>query len=519
MTFPAVARGARGARRALAVSAVCAVLVPLTACGGGDGETASGGRSPAAGVPVAPTESRAPAEGKGSKDPDDINGDGHRDLLVPVTVGGKAGDQNRHERVAVVYGSAEGLDPATRTVHGRRALGLPQPTPPDRPEGPSDAGPSGPEPSAPARSDDVAAEDVLTADLDGDGYADFITDVEGEQATDGHVSAAHAAPYVSWGGPGGPPAGSEDGPDATPVRLPGNVSKLGVEDVVRGDFDGDGHHDLAAPARNEPSLVLLYGPFTRSGAPARTDTGVPWDEGDLVADAIDPSGKPRATSLLLHDVSDGEQTGNTLYPARRGTGLSPEGRKLRVGNAHAFGDFDGDGTRDVAVGDDGSRNNEPGYETEAPEVGGSFAVYPGGGAEPVTRELPETPEDATTYYGPGGYAAADPDGDGRDGLLVATYEGATLIDTPLDGDERTQVLRRGPAKAGGEKTPAKWRHARPAGAGDFDGDGTDELLLNWGPGTLFGLYGKHPTHWWLTDGTTRGDKASFETTKFAPRAS
>ncbi|WP_210732846.1 FG-GAP repeat protein [Streptomyces sp. RKND-216] len=40
------------------------------------------------------------------------------------------------------------------------------------------------------------------------------------------------------------------------------------------------------------------------------------------------------------------------------------------------GDFDGDGLRDVAVGDSGSRNDEPGYRTEAPEVAGSLAVYP-----------------------------------------------------------------------------------------------------------------------------------------------
>ncbi|KAF4406163.1 hypothetical protein CRI70_29780 [Streptomyces sp. Ru87] len=479
--------------RILTVCAAGAVLVPLAGCGtGGTDRTPSASAKTtrqATTAPGPPAESRAPQRGKGSKDPDDINGDGHRDLVLPVRAGDARDDRRPEERIAVVYGSAGGLDPATRTVHGRRDLGLPEP------------------PDGPAWQNRNTVSQVVTADLDGDGFPDFVTPVDGETATDGNLSTASTVPYVTWGGPTGPRTGRK----ATPVRLPDSAAKPGVESVVRGDFDGDGHHDLAGAARNESSLVLLYGPFTRDGRPARTDTGLPWSDGRLYADAIDPSGKPRATSLLLHAMSDGEQTASTLYRARRGTGPSPEGRELRKGNAHAFGDFDGDGLRDVAVGDDGSRNNEPGHETEAPGVGGSLAVYPGSGDAPVTHRLPERPGGASSYYGPGGYTAADPDGDGRDGVLVATYEGATLI----DGDRRTAVLREGPAEADGEKTPARWRHARPAGAADFDGDGEDELVLHWGPGTSFGLYGDGPTHWWITEGTSAGDQASFATTEFA----
>ncbi|WP_328492141.1 VCBS repeat-containing protein [Streptomyces sp. NBC_00414] len=481
----------RSALSALAVCAVCVVLAPLSGCGGtpsrepSSSDGAAGGTS-ASGVPGAPAESRRPVSGKGSKDPDDINGDGFRDLVVPVSVGDDPNDPDGDQRVAVFYGSAKGLDPSTRTVHGRRDLGLPK-----SPE--SQVGP-----------DSVSTESVVTADLDGDGFPDFVTSVAGETVDDGRISATRTAPYVTWGGPDGPEAKT----GASAVRLPQSVSKLGLESVVRGDFDGDGHHDLAALAYNHSSLVLLYGPFTRAGAPARTDTGLPWKEGNLFADDIDPTGEPRATSLLLHDLSDGEQSGNTLYQARRGTPLAGSGKRLRPGNAHAFGDFDGDSRRDVAIGDDGSRNDEPGFETEAPEVAGSLAVYPGSGGAPVAHQLPKIPEDLSTYYGPGGFASADPDGDGRDGVLVATYEGATLI----DGERRTPVLRRGPAKADGEKTPAKWRHARPSGAADFDADGKDELILNWASGTLFGLYGLHPTHWWITEGTTSRDQATFATT-------
>ncbi|GGO41368.1 hypothetical protein GCM10012287_00050 [Streptomyces daqingensis] len=282
-------------------------------------------------------------------------------------------------------------------------------------------------------------------DVNGDGFPDFVTVVEDKRVGNEAEDEYRAVPYVSWGGSRGPAAGAR----ATPVRLPEGVSPLGLSDVVRGDFDGDGHHDLAARTGNGPgaedsSLAVLYGPFTRSGVPARTDTDVTVPEGDLAADDIDPSGEPRPTSVLVHEANDGEQSRAVLHRARRGSGLTPVSKRLRAGNAHAFGDFDGDGERDVAIGDDGSRNDEPGYETEPPEVGGSLTVYSGRSGTPARHRLPEVPEGAATDYGPGGFLAADPDGDGRDGILVATYDGATLI----DGGDRVAVgreVRKGPA--------------------------------------------------------------------------
>ncbi|MDI3387600.1 VCBS repeat-containing protein [Streptomyces sp. B-S-A8] len=498
MTSPTPVRAV--SRAALSGAALCAVsllLVPLAGCGGAaGGDSATGGATPAAKEPAVPGESRPPEAGEGTKDPDDVNGDGHRDLLVPVSAG--TGDQAAaDQRVAVVYGSAKGLDPATRTVYGRRDLGLPA--------SPGEHG-----------RDSLAAGDVLTADLDGDGFPDFVSSVGGTTKTDGRVHASRAFPRVTWGGPEGPQAQGE----ATAIPLPQDVAALGMTSLVRGDFDGDGHHDLAGIAQNglagvphneSTRPVVLYGPFTRAGAPARTDAGLPYADGTLVADAIDPSGEPRATSLLVQGPSDGEQSQNTLYRAREGSPLTARGEELRAGSAHAFGDFDGDGVRDVAIGDDGGRNNEPGYESEAPDVDGSLAVYPGKGGAPVTHRLPEPPKGRSTDYGPGGFVTADPDGDGRDAILVATYEGATLI----EGDRRTPVLREGPEVSGGEKTSAKWRHARPAAAADFDGDGKDELVLHWAADTSFGLYGEHPTHWWITEGTTARDQSAFSTVGLA----
>lgn len=486
-------------RRTVLPALVLGPLLVLTAACGDD--DVSGGPSPSAdgasepSMPAPPTASRAPAPGEGSQDPDDINGDGHRDLLVPVFLGDDP--ETAEERVAVVYGSADGLDPATRTVYGRGDLGLPD-LPADVPT-----------------PDLLHPDAVTTADLDGDGFPDFVTtSTESAERQEDLVGKPHM-PYVSFGGPGRPVAK----PEAVAVRLPASVTGVDPGSLVRGDFDADGHHDLAVLEQitSDAQLAVMYGPFTRKGEPARVDTSLPAEQGTLLADEIDPSGEERATVLLLHGVSDGEQSANTLYPADPGTGVSGDVRELVAGNAHAFGDFDGDGQRDVAVGDDGDRNNEPGYETEAPEIDGKATVYPGNGDEPVALDLPEPPPgEGDSYYGPGDFAAADPDGDGRDALLVPTYEDAVLI----DGDERLSVLREGPARtADGEKTPAKDRNARPVGAADFNGDGRDELILNWGPDPLFALYGEQPTHWWITDGASSRDATTFTTTEFAPRGS
>ncbi|MGK3944735.1 hypothetical protein ABK046_40790 [Streptomyces caeruleatus] len=253
----------------------------------------------------------------------------------------------------------------------------------------------------------------------------------------------------------------------------------------------------------------MYGPFTRFGAPARTEKGRA-GKGSLAADDIAPSGQ-RATSLLLRGESDGEQSSNTLFTARHGTGLSMKGRKLRAGNGYAFGDFDGDDRRDVAVGDNGSRNDEPGEDTEAPEVDGSLMVYPGSGGTPVRQQLPRALQGTEGVAdGPGGFLAADPDGDGRDGVLVATYEGATLI----DGDRRLTVGRGVTAQVKKER-----QRARPVAAADFDADGKDEIVFDWADDDMFQSSGAGPTHWWVTDGMTPTDKTSFNTTELVPHGS
>ncbi|MGA4839037.1 FG-GAP repeat domain-containing protein [Streptomyces sp. G45] len=476
-------------------ASVLVALALLAGCGGGGDEDRGDGKPGAPpGAPASdgpPIASRPPARGDGSKDPDDLNGDGHRDLVVTAPKG-VPGTQGALTRAVVVYGSAHGPDPATRSVYDRRDLGLP-------------AAPPGP------TADDGRSPDATTtADLDGDGFADVVSH-SAEKVTGaprpGQMGDRRPVAFVSWGTPGGPRHG------ARAVRLPATA---GLASLVRGDFDGDGHHDLAGLAADGSSVRLLFGPFTRSGAAARAEGRQLPDPqqagfGHLLADDIATTGRPRTTPLLVRHGDDGEQSGNLFFAARPGGGLAATGRPVREGNAVAFGDFDGDSTRDVAVGDDGSRNDEPGSETEPADVGGTYAVVPGDGGAPRTHRLPDRRTSTTSLRR---FFAADPDGDGTDQLLVAPTAGGAVL---LDGDRPAgRVSRTSPARVNGKAVPASRRAAGVRAVADFDGDGADEVVLAWSSTPVDRRYGQQPLWWWVTDGMSAKDLAAFASWGFVP---
>jgi hypothetical protein len=474
-----------------------AALVVVTGCGGGSGggsgarghgpgSTASGSHGPTApeaGPTAAPTPNAPVPRGKGSKLPGDLDGDGYPDLQIPLFFG--QGDA--HSRVAFVHGSARGLDPETATVLGRRDLGFP--------------------------ADDLAVEDddigsVTTADLDGDGYADVVG-VSVEQRDKAAAERTHYAdqtlPYIAWGGPGGPGHGTP----ATRLLLTGPDDGLGHAGMVVGDFNGDGHQDLAASREDAHALFVFYGPVSRTGHAARIATypdplGDGREIGALVADTVDGA---RPTSLAVRAGDDDEQSASVLLTAGP-AGLSRTGRPLRKGNQIAFGDFDGDGKRDVAVADSGTRNDEPGYETEAPDVDHTLTVYPGSGAGAVSTRVPGISGRTLT--------AVDPDGDGKDALAVPLASGgAELMAAGPSGFTRLSTLTRtGPATVGGKKVRPSQRPARLFTAQDFDHDGKDELVLAWGRNVLFTLYGERPDTYWVTDGSH--DETVFATTHYVP---
>ncbi|MGO4417801.1 FG-GAP and VCBS repeat-containing protein, partial [Streptomyces sp. MCAF7] len=175
--------------------------------------------------------------------------------------------------LAVVYGSARGLDPDKRLVLDERS---------DRHqyEGP-----------------------LLRADLDGDGYTDLVTV---RRAFEKGSATSTSETVVLRGGRSG-------------LARPRPLTVGGVEATAAGDFDGDGAADLLVPGRDDEDQSgpgkgqVLYGPFGDGGrTPARTGDFVA-DQHGYAAPASATTGDfdgDRHTDVVLTYSFDAEQDDN-----------------------------------------------------------------------------------------------------------------------------------------------------------------------------------------------------------------
>ncbi|RII06870.1 FG-GAP repeat protein [Streptomyces sp. YIM 130001] len=470
----------RAGRRLRGGAALTAALVCLLAgCGseqaGGDGgKDGKGDERPHAasdegGFTSPSARPGEPPSGKGSKDPDDLNGDGHRDFLTVATPA-KAGARGVP---TVVWGSAKGLDKDHYSTYAWDELGL------SKVRLPTPAG-------------NVGGSGMLTADLDSDGFPELID---------------HGK--VVWGGPQGP---RKDGA-ATPLRTPDGKEASDL-DFTRGDFDADGHHDLAAVRSpdvggEDAELMLMYGPFTREGKPARTDSRSTDQDGMPVAAPIDPTGKRPGTDLLTCYMTEGEQAAPTRYGAAKG-GLARNGEKLREGNGTAFGDFDGDGKQDLIVGDTGTSNDELSESENHGKDAGTATLYPGNGGKSRTFRLPKA--DLGEEYNIGFSTLHRGEGK-RDGLLVPAKSGGFALEVP--SGERVRLHRTMAGTVDGKKL---WKYDHDsglAGAVDVDGDGRDEALLEWTNRRVHETGDVVPSHWWFADPWKDKDKLKLSTVPYA----
>lgn len=344
---------------------VPALLVVLTGCGliepippgaeprmehgsGKQSATAARSRTPSPVAFTTPSPLVSRSHRPPRKEPDDINGDGYADLLLPWFT--ETGLQ------AIVYGSAQGLLQAALRTRAKEP---------------------------------VWVTDGLRADFDGDGFGDL--------AGTAREAGGRARPGIFWGSAQGL------GETLTPLRGP-LVDGLTPYGVTSGDFNGDGKGDLALRiSRGEDAgLVLLYGPFRRSGTWAWNSTPqtLPFNYVGSMAGGF--------RGLLVYEGDDGEQAAAWLFKGD-GNGLARRGGALNTGLASAFGDFDGDGRQDVAVADSGARNDEQGSETEPRGVDKTLTVYYGKGAKQVFTGAK------------GRLVAGDFNGDGLDDLAHGRY--------------------------------------------------------------------------------------------------
>jgi hypothetical protein len=442
-----------------AVVALAAASGMLIADGGPAGIAApygcgtGGARSAAA---SAPASDRPAPEGAA-----DFDGDGHPDLALGSM--GSVADGAGGGSVEVLYGAGAG----TRIA---RCQYLTQD-----------------DPGIPGGNRDEAffGSDVVARDFDGDGYTDLAASV-----FDWKPSV-----ILLWG--------SEDGLSRA-ARVPGTdgshvawgTDPILDEQLVAGDFDGDGHPDLVFGLGSGKGL--LKGPFGRDGAPAGTGR-VPAPHrpapdiadanyDDLLAGDLDGDGVDDLVSF--HDADTGPevpwrartQPVSYLRGGRDGF-TQPEGTRLPDAGEGAIGDVDGDGTDDLVLsprGGDASRS--------AVTVAYGSKAGPGERTTTVDRDTPgvpgEEPQDEDAVFT--GLDTGDVNGDGYADVVA----GAPRWDVyGQPGPEQVLYLAGGPnglSGAGARLFDGDDLGAAPGGDADFgsavgltdlDGDAHADLVV------------------------------------------
>ncbi|GGV02839.1 FG-GAP repeat protein [Streptomyces spectabilis] len=335
-------------------------------------------------VPLAGTAAAAPAPA--AKAAADFNGDGYGDVVLATpdaTVNGvkKAG------HVAVLYGSADGVAGGRKQLVSQASAKVP---------------------GVPEERDRFGAA-YDTGDMDGDGYADLVVGVSGENEQRGLMT-------VLWGGRGGLVHGGL------------SMTSLRTDDVhyggslVVGDFDGDGKQQLAT--RSYWGAVSLSGDgFTRTRAPKQQRLSLHADDtfpvierleaGDYDGDGDD--------DLIASGIAnmEADEPGARLFYWRGGrTGVTftrpsavlPE----TVVGIEGSGDVDKDGYEDLVITD------------RSTAKGGQVGVYYGGGRGPgsgggtvLDQDSPGVPDEGEDGDEFGTSASVgDVDGDGYADVAV-----------------------------------------------------------------------------------------------------
>ncbi|MGN9759036.1 FG-GAP-like repeat-containing protein [Streptomyces sp. SD31] len=348
---------------------------------------------------------------------DDFNGDGYADLAVAApeaTVDGKT----RAGYVAVVYGSASGLNTASKQVISQNSAGV------------TDS----------AETDDRFGSAVSTADLDRDGYADLIVGVTGEDSVEG--GAETGLVQVVWGGANGLSGG------AALAYGHNTYDRLSAKDQLTvGDVNGDGASDLVV-VESLTKLRIVKGPFGRDGSASGGEQIVHDDSdprfldlatGDVNGDGIDD---------VVAAMNDGDEYDHRRITYWRGT---PDGlaEKIVLADSRGFwvqgesldlGDVNGDGYDDIVAG-----RSVDGYDSDLDTPlprGGRVGFVPGGADGPVVSKAMYVNQDSAGVPG----AAERADGFGSD-VSVADVNGDGYADvsTGVPGEDFSGLSNAGGA--------------------------------------------------------------------------
>ncbi|WP_030682637.1 FG-GAP and VCBS repeat-containing protein [Streptomyces sp. NRRL B-1347] len=339
----------------------------------------------------------------------DFNGDGYADLAVGVpgaTVGGKA----KAGYVNVVWGGKNGLGKHGSATVSQDSAGVP----------------------GHAEKDDGFGYAVRPADMNGDGITDIVVGTPDE---DNGTQLSAGTVTVLWGSKSGIKGGF------TAATGEYSSERLGAL-LTTGDFDGDKDQDIVLNRAGEESsgVALRPGPV-KEGSPSGLKPITSWHfNGPVAVTSADFDADGRDD--LAVSYGDGEITGTDVL-SHPDAGTRPWKERWSIADySHslAAGDFDGDGTVDLALGNIAASSESDGDNFCPDTLGGSIATAYG--KRGTTLGGPTS----CTNQGSPGVGGEDENGDAFGSRLAVANLDRDGIDELIAGSESEAV---GSAKKAG----------------------------------------------------------------------